>query len=615
MRTLLSSDAMVALPDDRRAVCDGLLASTRFGTGLAELASQLGQDEAEVRADAARYAEEMVTGWSRTLVNLGVRLGRVNFKRGYDPQIDVDPSQVARVREMTAGRPVVFLPSHKSNLDSLVMNVALHDNELPRTCVFGGTNMSFWPIGPIFQRSGTVFIRRSSRDNPVYSFTLREYVGYLVEHGAGLQFYVEGGRSRTGKLLPPKLGLLTYVADACREGRTDDVVLVPVSIAYDQLQEVGEYAREARGDSKSAESVRWLVKAFQEQRGRFGKIYVRFAEPISLQAALEASDDDERLALQKVGIEVSRRINEVTPVTATSLVTLTLLGALGRALTLDQVRAAVFDVWADVLARRLPLADHVELGTPEGARAVLAELERHDVVVRHDDGPEMVYLVGEDQHLAAAFYRNTVIHFFLAGAMAQAALARVVIDPGDDPLTTFWETVLSLRDLLKFDFFFEPREEFRASISAELERHDPDWSSAVARGRASTETLLGAIRPLTAHTVLRSFLEAYLIVASVLIGLDGTDISDVEVLRRSQGLGRQYLLQRRIHSPESRASPLFRNAIQLARSRGLVGGPGKNTERRGFLESVRAALHDLDLVELLATARVQALIDADPSLS
>ena len=265
---------------------DELLASERFQAGLRRLAEELGRDEAEVSAEAARYAEEMVTGWSRLFVNVGVRLGQFTFRRGYDPELDIDPTQLEQLREVAGHKPLVFLPSHKSNLDTLVMNVALHDNDLPRTCVFGGSNMSFWPIGPIFQQSGTAYIRRSTRDKPVYNYTLREYVGFLIERRASMQFYVEGGRSRTGKLLPPKLGLLAYVVEAYRQGRADDVVVVPVSIAYDQLQEVNEFARESQGAGKSAESIGWLVRAFREQRGRYGKIYVRFGELLSLEKAL-----------------------------------------------------------------------------------------------------------------------------------------------------------------------------------------------------------------------------------------------------------------------------------------------------------------------------------------
>ena len=158
--------------------------------------------------------------------------------------------------------------------------------------------------------------------------------------------------------------------------------------------------------------------------------------------------------------EVSRRINEVTPITATSLVTLSLLGAQGRALTLEQVRATVHDPLEYARRRGLPLTRHIDLDSDEGVRRVLHELGRHHVVVHYDAGPEPVFVIGPDQHLAAAFYRNTVIHFFLHGALAQAALARASVGDGDDRLATFWEAVLAGRDLLKFEFFFEPREEF-----------------------------------------------------------------------------------------------------------------------------------------------------------
>ena len=123
------------------AVRDALLASEAFRTGLRDLAAELGRSEDEVTAEAARYPDEMVTGWTRLLVDLGVRLGRFNFQRGYDPELDVDPAQVARLQERAAEpHPLVFLPSHKSNLDTLVMNVALHDTASPaRTCSAGST--------------------------------------------------------------------------------------------------------------------------------------------------------------------------------------------------------------------------------------------------------------------------------------------------------------------------------------------------------------------------------------------------------------------------------------------------------------------------------------------
>ena len=282
---------MTCLSEDRPTpVRDDLLATEAFRTGLRDLAAELGRNEAEVAAEAARYADEMVTGWSRPLRRpRRSRSGRLNFTPRLRPRARHRPRAARAGAEVAADKPLVFLPSHKSNLDTLVMNVALHDNDLPRTCVFGGSNMAFWPIGPIFQHSGTAYIRRSTRDKPVYNYTLREYVGFLIERRASMQFYVEGGRSTDRQAPPPKLGLLTYVADAYRQGRADDVLVVPVSIAYDQLQEVSEFAREVRrAPASRPRASAGSSRPSASNAGRYGKIYVRFGEPLSLREGARA---------------------------------------------------------------------------------------------------------------------------------------------------------------------------------------------------------------------------------------------------------------------------------------------------------------------------------------
>ena len=149
---------------------------------------------------------------------------------------------------------MVFLPSHKSNLDSLVLKYALHENGLPPNHTAGGINMNFFPIGLWLRRTGLFFIRRSFKDDEIYKFVLRQYIDYLVEKRFPLEWYIEGTRSRAGKLMPPRFGLLAYVVDAYRRGKSEDVLLVPVSIAYDQIQDVVAYAAEERGAKKQAES-------------------------------------------------------------------------------------------------------------------------------------------------------------------------------------------------------------------------------------------------------------------------------------------------------------------------------------------------------------------------
>ena len=229
-----------------RLVREQIAASRRFRDGVAEVAKRLKRSDASVMKEALIYLQELRTAHSPYAIDLMMQVARGLFSRGYGAQIDYDQAQIERTRAALERAPGIILPSHKSNLDSAVTSVAFADNRLATPTTFGGINMAFWPLGTVARKAGRVFIRRDIKNNPVYKFVLREYLGYLVEKRFSLEWYIEGGRSRTGKLLPPKLGLLTYLVSAYREGRVEDLMLMPISIAYDQLHEVSEFAAEAK---------------------------------------------------------------------------------------------------------------------------------------------------------------------------------------------------------------------------------------------------------------------------------------------------------------------------------------------------------------------------------
>ncbi len=175
----------------------------------------------------------------------------------------------------------------------MIVPVAMQENRLPPVYTFAGINLSFGLMGPLFRHSGVIFLRRKL-DDPLYKYVLRQYVGYIVEKRFNLNWSIEGTRSRTGKMLPPKLGLLAYVADAYLDGRSDDILLQPVSISFDQLHETAEYAAYARGGEKTPEGLSWLYNFIKAQGERnYGKIYVRFPEAVSMREHLgEPGGDD-----------------------------------------------------------------------------------------------------------------------------------------------------------------------------------------------------------------------------------------------------------------------------------------------------------------------------------
>jgi len=381
-----------------RAVAEDLCASRRFSTGVARLAAELRRPESEVSSEASRYIEEMVASHSRVAIDLWAQFGRF-LSRAYT--LKVDRSRLRELKRLNRRYGLVFLPSHRSYLDPLVLRPALIQEGFPPNHIMGGINVAFWPIGPWAKRSGIVFIRRSIRDNPVYKFALREYMGYLVRKRFNLEWYIEGGRTRTGKLRPARLGLLAYLADAFRDGSVDDVYLVPVSIVYDQLFEVGEMAKEEHGGRKRRESFSWLVEYARAQGRGFGKVNVRFGDPLSLREALQAGADADGggHVVEKIAFEVSHRINRATPVTPISLLTLALLGGEDRALTLDEIRAVLNPLLDYVKKRDLPATRELLLDEPEGVKRTLDALVRSGVATCFGGGLEPVWEIGKSTRL------------------------------------------------------------------------------------------------------------------------------------------------------------------------------------------------------------------------
>ncbi len=187
-----------------------------------------------------------------------------------------------------------------------------------------------------------------------------------------------------------------------------------------------------------------------------------------------------------------------------------------------------------------------------------------------DRGAEVVYGVAPGQHHAAAYYRNTILHHFVDGAIAEVALVHASERPADDRLDGFWADAFALRDLLKFDFFFEQRDAFRKALATELNERLPGWEHHLVEG-VHPDVLLDQLQPLVAHGVLRPFVEAYLVVAHTLLAEPTvTTVDDKAFLATCLGTGEQFLRQHRIRSPEAVSKPLFATALQLAANRGLT---------------------------------------------
>jgi glycerol-3-phosphate O-acyltransferase len=582
-----------------RLVKPEMLASTRFREGLQRIPG------ASVEK-AGAMLDELATGWSRFSVDLIPSLGRAIFSRGFDPNIDYDRAEIESMRSALETHPAVLLFSHRSYLDGVIVPVAMQENRLPPVHTFAGINLSFGFMGPLMRRSGVIFIRRKL-DDPLYKYVLREFVGYIVEKRFNLSWSIEGTRSRTGKMLPPKLGLLSYVADAYLDGRSDDILLQPVSISFDQLHETAEYAAYARGGEKTPEGLSWLYSFIKAQGERnYGKIYVRFPEAVSMREHLgephgpmTKDQAAKRLALQKMAFEVAWRILQGTPVNATSLVSALLLATRGRALTLDQLHHTLQDSLDYLERKQTPMTNSaLRLRTHEGVRSAVDALSHGHPITRVDSGREPVWRIAPDEEHEAAFYRNSLIHAFLETSIAELALAYAARAEGDR-LEAFWDQVIRLRDLLKFDFYFADSAAFREHIAEEMAWHG-GWEAHVRAGGEDIDMLLHDKQPLMSHAMLRPLFEAYEIVADVLREAPA-EISENELTKLALGVGKQYAAQGRVRSNEAVSALLFATARQVVADQGLLQAAPDLAERRAaFLAELRAILHDMDRVELVS---------------
>ena len=269
--------------------------------------------------------------------------------------------------------------------------------------------------------------------------------------------------------------------------------------------------------------------------------------------------------------------------------------------------------------RGLPTTiDFSHLETEGGVAATLEALVASGVLTRFDEGLEPVYRIGEDQQLAAAYYRNTIVHFFVNRSIAELALLHAGEPPVGAPseaaappppaevVPRFWAEVMRLRDLLKFEFFFPEKEAFREEIRSELAHTAADWELRLERGELQAEELVRRSRPFSAHRALRSFLESYRVVADQLVRLDPAQPFDEKrFLANCLGVGHQYALQKRIHAADSISKVLFQTALRLARNRGLLAeaAPSIGAERLAFAREIHDVLRRVDIVVALAASR------------
>ncbi|TGD71719.1 glycerol-3-phosphate 1-O-acyltransferase [Mangrovimicrobium sediminis] len=584
-----------------RHVAATLMSSGDFNRAVEALSEQTGTPKQALMEEAATYMDEMVSQPTSLWLDVYARFNSFCLKLGYS-DIVFDRQAMEELRQVVRSYPSMLLWTHKTYLDGMVVPKVLFDNDFPMPHMFGGANLNFPGFGHLVHHSGGIFIKRSFQDNELYKVTLRHYIGYLMEKRFPLNWAFEGTRSRLGKLMPPRFGLLKYVLEACHQTQAENIHIVPISISYDIIRDVEEYAKEQTGEGKGAESLKWFIGYVRSLNRPMGKVYMNIGRPVVLQRAPEPGD---RLALSKIAFDVAVQANKVTPITFPSLVTMSLLGAAPRALTEAEVieDLTLLLQWAE--ERKLRISKDFDRCFADQMEGLLGIMIDENMVTRYDEGPEVIYGIGLEQHPVASYYRNTVIHFFVNKALIELALLKSIETAGRDPLEVFWEEVDHLRDLFKFEFFYAPTEQFHQEIRDEMARYDADWQTILSQGATGFGELLRKMPPLVAHVTLLTYTEAYMVAAQVLARREPWEgMEQAECVAQALAYGRQAYLQRRISSESSIGKLLFTNAYMMLHSRGLTEGgtDSLREERAAMARELRELLRRIDVIRALGVA-------------
>lgn len=503
-----------------------LLSSPRMQRFLNRWAKRRKLTMGKVYQEAMGYFDEIAARINPKVIGLGRMLIPLLLERVFDG-LSVQPEGLRPVKQAAQKGPLVFVPCHRSNLDSLVLGYTLVKQHLPSPHFFAGRNLAFWPIGGLLRRFGAFFVRRSFKGAVFYATVFTEYIHTLLANGFNIGVFIEGGRSRTGRLLAPKMGMLTILINAWRNGACEDMAFVPVYMGYDRVPEEGAYLHEARGGDKTPESFKQLVKARKLLRARYGRIYVRFGEPLLLSEALSEAglpsgpsgsgdrplrSKDANALCTHIADKTLHSINRHTVVTAQGLVAAALLSSPAQGLSLKALGERV-DIYLNyLLSQGTELADTLMLDRRHAIDFVLNDFLRQKWVRRRYRGDadahtmtEARYRVRSGRRQMLEYYKNGCLPVLLPAAVtALAILARDAFQFTAEQLLPLMEGIEAhLGDEfppdLEHSLTWRLRKTLKAFMGeAILSPHPnlPDTYHLTAAGRRGLALLAGLLKPL-----------------------------------------------------------------------------------------------------------------------
>ncbi|WP_386689337.1 glycerol-3-phosphate 1-O-acyltransferase PlsB [Lonepinella sp. MS14437] len=561
---------------NRQAMFKKLLQSPTILQAIDDEVKSKNISKEKATKEAEKILDEIAANVSYEGLRLADRFLRWLWNKLYQ---GIEVQHADRVRKLALeGHEIVYIPCHRSHIDYLLLSYVLYHQGLVTPHIAAGINLNFWPVGGLFRRGGAFFIRRTFKGNRLYSTLFREYLAELFHRGYAVEFFIEGGRSRTGRLLAPKTGMVSMTLQALQQGQTRPISIVPVYVGYEHVLEVDTYAKELRGAAKEKENAGLVLRVIKKLRN-LGKGYVNFGEPISLNNYLtqhypdwKQTNQEERpawfnQAVDQVSNQVMVNINNAAAVNAMNLTGTALLSSRQRALTREQLLEQLQSY--QQLLQNTPYSQDmiIPAESPEQMLNHVLSLDRVGVLTEKDNFGEIVRLE-RNSAVLMTYYRNNIQHLFVLPSL----VASIVLHYGAIQQDLVIDAVEKIYPFLRAELFLHFSEEELElqieSIINELNRQELIKSN---------DTLLSINRPKVRSLQLwsagmREILQRYQIAVSLLCNDPAMSRTSLE--KESQSIAQRLSVLHGINAPEFFDKAVFSGFINSLKNNGYFDENG-----------------------------------------
>ncbi|CAH6825011.1 glycerol-3-phosphate 1-O-acyltransferase [Vibrio chagasii] len=457
----------------RQALFDRLLKSEAIKKAIEDEAKSKNISIEKASKEAQDIMDEIAANFSYSLIKRGEKILGWLWNKLYQ---GLHINNASTVRKLAQdGHEIVYVPCHRSHMDYLLLSYVLYHEGMVPPHIAAGINLNFFPAGPIFRHGGAFFIRRSFKGNKLYSTIFREYLAELFAKGYSVEYFSEGGRSRTGRLLQAKTGMLAMTIQAMLRGMNRPVTLVPVYIGYEHVMEVATYAKELRGKRKEKENASLVIRTIRKLRN-FGKGYVNFGEPIQLNQYLnehspEWTKDIDPMGTSKpqwmtpvvndLATKMMTHINDAAATNALTLCATALLASRQRALSRDSLVSQI-NCYLSLL-NNVPYSDTFTV-PKDSAEELVKHAESLNKFLIESDSMGDIISLDRHQSILMTYYRNNIIHLFALPSL----IAQMTIRQHGLTIDAIQQNVAAIYPFLKKELFLSYDEDQLETVVANI---------------------------------------------------------------------------------------------------------------------------------------------------